>query len=120
MQRLLRARIVAGEFSAGRVQEAALGQQRVAARIGVDDAPTRIDEQHAGADAVERVGEGRYFGSLQADHPANQHGAADVRNDEAHAPAHRVVDPTVPLVPEDAEHGGACRRLVERNIQDVD
>ena len=101
MQRLVRACIVGGELSARRAQQGALGQQRMPARIGVDNASTCIDEEHAGADAVEGVGESCGLGGLQVDHPADQHGAADVWNDEAHAPAHLVVDPTIPLVPED-------------------
>ena len=95
-------------------------QHGVAAGIGVNDAAVRVDQEHAGAEAVERIGEGRRFGGLEVDRPADQHRAADVRHDEPHAPARLVVDDAVALVPEDAEHGGARRRLVEHGADEVD
>ena len=38
---------------------------------------------------------------------ADQHRAANVRDDEAHALAHLVVDDAIPLVAKDAEEGDA-------------
>ena len=84
------------------------------ARIGVNDAPARIDQQHAGADAVEGVGEGCGLGCLQADHPPDQHRTADVRDDETHAVACLVVDQAIPLVAENREQDCACAGFVER------
>ena len=108
-----------GELAARRAQDGALVQHGMAAGIGVHDAPGLVDQEHAGAEAVEGIGEGRGLGSLEIDRPADQHRAADVRDDEPHALARLVVDQAVALVAEDAEHGGARRRLVEHGADEV-
>ena len=46
---------------------------------------------------------------LRSISPADQHRAANMRDDEPHAPARLVVDEAIPLVPEDAEQGSARR-----------
>ena len=75
-QVLIGLRIAGGEPAAGCAQEIAGGEHDVAGRVGVNDAPVRIDQEHAGAETVERVGEGRGFGGLEVDQPADQDRAA--------------------------------------------
>ena len=73
----------------------------------MDHPPAGVDQEQAGADAVEGIGECGRFGGLEIDQLADQHRAANVRDDQAHAPAHLVVDDAIPLVTEDAEKGDA-------------
>jgi len=100
-------------------QHGALVQQRLTAGIGVDDPPVRVDQEHAGADAVEGIGQCRGFGGLAAHRRADRHGATHVRSDETHPLAHLVVDETLPLITKDAEEGNARARFFERNAQMV-
>jgi hypothetical protein len=77
--------------------------------------PTRVHEEHARADTVERVGECRRFDCLEIDHAADKHGAANMRGDEAHAPARVEVGDAVAGVTENAKQGDPRRRLFERD-----
>ena len=86
----------------------------------MDDAAVRIDEEHGGAQTVERVGEGRGFRGLVLDRPADQGGAANVGGDEPHAPARLRVHQALPHIPEHREQGGAGGGLVERDADCVD
>src|SRR6476619_1185970 len=63
-----------------------------------------VDEEQAGAKAIESVGEGRRFRLLKVNQPVDQHGAAHVRHDKPHPPARFLVDQAVLPVTEDAEH----------------
>lgn len=49
------------------------------------------------------------FGGLAIDQPADQHRAANVRDDEAHLQAHLVIHDAIPLIAKDAEEGNARR-----------
>jgi len=51
----------------------------MACRIGMHDAASRIDQEHAGGDTVERIGECRCFG----DHFADECRSPNVQGDKA-------------------------------------
>ena len=113
------ARVACGEPPTREAQEVGGGQDGVAGRIGMDDAANRIDQEHAGRDTVERIGEGCSFRGLEIDRLADQNGAPDMRNDESHAPARIVVDEAVALVTKDAEHCDAGRGLLQHGCDEV-
>jgi hypothetical protein len=86
--------------------------------VRVDDPPIGIDQEHAGAESIERVGECGGFRRLEIDDPADQHGPAKVRDEQPHALARRVVGKPVALVPED-DMAGLCRRRPLQNDMDI-
>ena len=108
--------IVGDQPTAGGVQDLGLGQHGLTRGIGAHDAAARIEQQHASADAVERVGKGRGFRGLLLDHLADERGAANVRHDQSHAPARFTVDEAVARVAKDHEGGPARRRLVQHGV----
>jgi hypothetical protein len=86
----------------------------VAGGVGMDHARARVDEEHAGAETVERIGECRHLDRLEIDHLADQHGAAQVRREQPQAPARVVVGNAIAFMAEDHEGGDAGRRSLER------
>src|SRR6266849_787148 len=88
----------------------------MAGGVGMDDAPVRVDEEHAGAETVEGVGECCGFGGLQINHLADKHCTTHMRNDKAHAPAHFVVDHAAGFVSNDAQICTARQRLFEHYV----
>ena len=108
-----------GDPAAAIAQHGPLVQHGLAAGIGVDDLPVRVDEKHAGADAVEGIGECRGLGGLELDRPGDQHRAANMRHDLPHAPVHVVVDETLPLLPKNPEQCGAGGGFVEHRGPEV-
>src|SRR5262245_39749950 len=87
--------------------------------VGVNDATCRIDEEQPGAETIEGIRECCSFRGLEVDHAADQHRAAYVRHNEPHWLARRIVDEPVALMSEDTEHGGACRRFIERGANKI-
>jgi hypothetical protein len=79
----------------------------------VDDASSRIDNAHPRAEAIERLGEARGIRLPEIDKSADEHRAADMRNDEAHAPARFIVDKTVGFAAKHPEQRHAGRRFIE-------
>ena len=79
----------------------------------------RVDQEHAGTDAVEGIGECRRFRGLALHRRADQHRAAHMRSDEPHAPAHLIVGNALPLITKHAEERDARRRFLERDPQMV-
>jgi hypothetical protein len=112
-QRPLCARIVGNDLATHGAHQRALSQHGVAARIGVDDPSARIDEEHAGADAVGGVGKGRGFSGLEIDHVADEHRTAHVGHDEPHAPAGCVVHEADDFVAKEAHLRKAGDRLLQ-------
>jgi hypothetical protein len=88
-------------------------EKDVTGGIGVDDASIRFDKAHPRAEAIKCAGEVRGIRGLQIDMPADQYGPADVRNDEAHAPARFIVDNTLALIAKHPEQGRGGRRFIE-------
>ncbi len=80
-----------GQPAADVGQGVAVGQQRAEGGIDMNDAAVGIDQAYSGAQAIQRVGEGRGLRGFQIDHPAQLHGTAKVWRDRAHAPAGVVV-----------------------------
>lgn len=119
-QGLVDLRIVRGKPSAARPQDVARREHGVAGGVGVHNAADGIHEQHAGADAVESVGERIGLGGLEVDDLADQNGAANMGDDQAQAPAHVVIDDAVALVPEDDQCSGAGHGLFEDDVGTVD
>jgi hypothetical protein len=98
VQRLLGLGIVCGKLFPSCTQKGALGEQRAAAGIGVDDAAACIEQQHARADPIEGVGQCRCFAGLQIDHIANQYRPTQMRRKKPHALARRLVSDAVSFV----------------------
>ena len=120
VQRAFGIRIVGGELPALRAQQRAIGQHGVAARIGVDDASARIDDEHAGSNSIQSIREARRLHCPEIDYLADECRAANVRNDQSHAPTHLAVDDTVALTANDGKnHRGGDRlfEIRERAIQ---
>ncbi|MEP6836594.1 MAG: hypothetical protein ABJA75_00965 [Bradyrhizobium sp.] len=86
----------------------------------MNETSTGIDQVHARTKPIERVDEGRDFGSLELEHPADQDGTPDMRRDQPHLPARMVVDGAVALVAEDSEYGRADRGPVDDRADEVD
>ena len=82
LQGLVDLRIARDEPSAGHEKRIAGGENDMAGGVGVDDTSGCIDQADPGAEAVERIGEGRGLRGLEIDQPADQYRAADVRNDQ--------------------------------------
>jgi hypothetical protein len=91
----------------------------MAGRIGVNDPAPRVDQEHAGTDRVERIGERRGFRSLQVDDFADEYRTPDMRDDQPHPPPRLVVHKPVALVPEHAERGDAGERLVQDGADEI-
>src|SRR6185437_5013887 len=63
----------------------------VSAGMFLHDATGHIEQKHAGADAVERVGQRCRLGALEIDNLADEHCTPKVRRDESHALQHFVI-----------------------------
>ena len=96
-------RIAGDQPPAHGTENIARTKKRVAGGIGMNQAPGRIDQIHAGTEPIERIDEGRDFRRLELEHSADQYGAPDMRRDQPHLPARLVVDDAVPLVAEDSK-----------------
>ena len=59
MQCLLSAGVMGAQLLPNRMQQRPVSQQNVTSGIGVDDARLGVDQEHAGGDAIERVGKAR-------------------------------------------------------------
>jgi hypothetical protein len=86
----------------------------------VNEAPFRVDEIHPRAQPIECIYKCRDFRSLELKHPANQHGASDMRSDQPHLPARPVIDNAVSLVAEHSEYGRADCSPVENCAYEID
>src|SRR5271165_342828 len=89
----------------GGTQHVRLGDQAMGAGIGVDDAARRVDDEHAGSQFIETVGERCCLDAMKIDHLANEHGAPDVRRNQFETPPHAIID--WPLT--GVAHGGEQR-----------
>jgi hypothetical protein len=79
----------------------------------------RVDEEHAGSQRVQAVGELGCLHLVQIDHLADQEGAADMRGDELEAPTHLVVDEAVAQVPKLQRDSATCCRFFHDGEQAV-
>jgi hypothetical protein len=60
------------------------------------------------------------FGGLEVDHPTDKHGAANMRNDQPHAPAGFLRNHSVPLMAKNPDHCRAGRGFIEHGGHEVD
>ena len=79
-----------------------------------------VDEDHAGAQAIEDIGEACSFGLPEIDGLADQIAAPDMRHDQRHPPAHFVVDHAARLVPHHAEKRATRRGFLDHRARHVD
>ena len=112
-KRLVDFRVAGDDPSPGRGYEIAGVEHDVTGGVGVNDAPSRIDNAHRRAEAIERGGEARGLRCPEIDQPADQHRPADMWNDEPHAPAGFIVDNTIALVAKHPEQCRAGHRFIE-------
>ena len=92
----------------------------MAGRIGVNKTAADINQEGAGAKAVERILQRQRLGLVEIHGPADHHCAADMRHDHPHALARCVIGNAVPFVTEDAEHRDICPGLVDDGPDKVD
>src|SRR5512138_187481 len=104
---------------ADETENVAFSEKRVAGGIGVNQAPVRINQIHAGAEPIERVDEGCDLRRLELEHPADQYRAPDMRRDQPHLPARLVVDDPDSLVPEHAEYRRTDRRSLDDGTEEI-
>ncbi len=64
----------------------------------MDDAAGRIDQEHPGADAIERIGQGCRFRFLEIDHFANKNRSPKVWRYKPHAAACFRIEKPVALM----------------------
>src|SRR5262249_25679896 len=106
-------RIDCTETAAGGAQYLAFRHHGMPARIGVDDAAQCIDQKHSGAERVETIGERRRLHLLEIDDLADQHGTADMRDDQCHEPFCVLIDNSIAPAPDHLKERAARGRLLE-------
>ena len=94
-------------------------EQRVPRRIRMNDATAGIDQKHPSADAVERVGKRGSLRCLEIDQVADEQRAAEVRHEQADAPARFIIEQPVALVAEHSEKRNTRHRLVEHRRREI-
>ena len=100
-------RITGNQASANDTQDVGGGENGLTGNIGVDEPSFGIDEIHARAEPIERIGERRGFRSFELKHSSDQHGTSEMRSDQTHVPPRLLVDDAVALMAEHSEYRSA-------------
>ena len=120
MQRVVCLRVDGSELSACAAEDRPLVQHLQRGHIGLHDAPRAIHQHQRRCDAVEDVGQCGRFHLVLLDHFSDEHGAADMRNNEAHVAAGRLVRSAIALVAKHAAFRIGRRRFFERSGNEID
>ena len=86
----------------------------------MDEPSFGIDEIHARAEPIERIGERRGFRSFELKHSSDQHGTSEMRSDQAHVPPRLLVDDAVSLMAEHSEYRSAYCSPVDEHAHEID
>ncbi|MBB4382079.1 hypothetical protein GGD61_006770 [Bradyrhizobium sp. SBR1B] len=96
-----------------------IGEQLTACRIGMDDAAVRVEQADRGVQSVEDVGKVVHRMRACPDLTAHDLRPMDVRSEQPHALAHRLVDGSAGAMAQHLQDRGARGRFLERDGRKV-